>query len=104
MEDLAVRMRGGTRAIKTVDPVTLARRVGVAVRGKHDGQRGTTIPFGFRLVERAVDRAQHEIDEIGFHTHHHVVDAVRRLAVETTKILVERFLDRATELIATIDS
>ena len=37
-------------------------------------------------------------------TDHHVVDAVRRLAVELAEILVERLLDAAADLVAAVQA
>ena len=46
-----------------------SRRVRIAGRGKHDAQRRTPIPFGFDLVERAIDAVLEQREQVGLQAH-----------------------------------
>ena len=62
---LAEAVAGG----QAVDDVALLRGVRVVGGGEHDAERDAAVPFGFDLVERAVDAVFEQVDEIGLQAH-----------------------------------
>src|SRR5689334_15765984 len=92
-----VRSRKRTSREPALDQVVL-RELGaerVAVHAEHLGSLRLVAvrPFEHRREQRPLDVRDH-----------HVVDAVRRLAIQAAEVLVERALDAAADLVAAVET